>query len=48
VWKEYPQKTHKKDARRHFLECDYDELMFDAKQKKRMVELEVIEKQYVK
>lgn len=48
VWKEYPQKTHKKDARKHFLECDYDELMFDAKQKKRMVELEVIEKQYVK
>lgn len=48
VWKEYPQKTHKKDARKHFLECDYDELMFDAKQKKRMVELEVVEKQYVK
>jgi len=48
VWKEYPQKTHKKDARKHFLECDYDELMFDAKQKKWMVELEVIEKQYVK
>ena len=48
VWKEYPQKTHKKDARKHFLECDYDELMFDARQKKRMVELEVVEKQYVK
>lgn len=46
--KEYPIKSKKELARKHFLEHDYNELMFDAKIRKRKVELEVVEKQYMR
>lgn len=46
--KVYPIKSKKELARKHFLEHDYDELIFDAKIRKRKVELEVVEKKYMK
>ena len=48
LWKVYPIKSKKELARKHFLEHDYDELMFDAKIRKWKVELEVVEKQYMR
>lgn len=47
IWNIYPRKRGKDQARKHFLEHDAKEMMFDAKIQNRKVELEIQELQYV-
>lgn len=47
VRKVYPQKSGKQEAKGYFVNCDYDELLFDANMKKRKVILGIIEKRFI-
>ena len=47
MWKVYPQKSGKQEAKGHFVNCDYDELLFDANMKKRKVILGITEKRFI-
>lgn len=48
VWKNYPQKTGKQEAKKYFLKHNYNDLLLEANIKKRQVLLEIIDKQYVR
>lgn len=47
VRKIYPQKSGKQEAKGYFVNCDYDELLFDANMKKRKVILGITEKRFI-
>lgn len=48
VWKNYPQKTGKQEAKKYFLNSDYKDLLIEANIKKWQVILEIEKKKYVR